>query len=61
MLVRKCLRLDQAVFHERAQIEVAAAAVCCQRTRFLAGVQLRVRWAQVVLDDADLAAPSILR
>ena len=60
MLVRKSLRLDQAVFHERAQIEVAAAAVCCQRTRFLAGVQLRVRWAQVVLDDADLAAPSIL-
>jgi len=60
MLVRKSLRLDQAVFHERAQVEVAAAAVCCQRTRFLAGVQLRVRWAQVVLDDADLAAPSIL-
>src|SRR6266545_3599703 len=46
MLVRKSLRLDQAVFHERAQVEVAAAAVCCQRTRFLAGVQLRVRWAQ---------------
>jgi uncharacterized protein YjbI with pentapeptide repeats len=60
MLVRKSLLLDQAVFHERAQIDVAAAAVCCQRTRFLAGVQLRVRWAQVVLDDADLAAPSIL-
>jgi Pentapeptide repeats (9 copies) len=60
MLVHKCLLLDQAVFHERAQIEVAAAAVCCQRTRFLAGVQLRVRWAQVVLDDADLAAPSLL-
>jgi hypothetical protein len=60
MLVRKSLRLDQAVFHERAQIEASAAAVCCKRTRFLAGVQLRLRWAQVVLDDADLAAPSIL-
>ncbi len=60
MLVRKALVLDQAVFQQRAQIEVAAAAVCCQRTRFLAGVQLRVRYAQVVLDDADLAAPSIL-
>jgi uncharacterized protein YjbI with pentapeptide repeats len=60
LLVRKALQLDKAVFHERAQIEVAAAAVCCQGTRFPAGVQLRVRWAQVVLDDADLAAPSIL-
>jgi uncharacterized protein YjbI with pentapeptide repeats len=60
MVVHKSLQLEQAVFHERAHIEVAAAAVCCQRTRFLAGVQLRVRWAQVVLDDADLAAPSIL-
>jgi uncharacterized protein YjbI with pentapeptide repeats len=60
MLVRKSLLLRQAVFHERAQIEVAAAAVCCQQARFPAGVQLRVRWAQIVLDDADLAAPSIL-
>jgi hypothetical protein len=34
--------------------------MCCRRTRFLGGAQLRVRWAQVVLDDADLAAPSIL-
>ena len=60
MLVRKSLRLDLAVFHQRAQVEVAAAAVCCRRAQFLAGVQLRVRWAQIVLDDADLAAPSIL-
>jgi uncharacterized protein YjbI with pentapeptide repeats len=60
ILVRKSLRLDQAIFHERAQIQVAAAAVCCQHARFPAGVQLRVRWAQVVLDDADPADPSIL-
>ena len=60
MLVRKGLLLDGAVFHERAHIEVSAAALCCRRTRFPAGVNLRVRWAQVVLDDADLAAPSIL-
>jgi hypothetical protein len=60
MLVRKGLLLDGAVFHERAHIEVSAAALCCRRTRFPAGVNLRMRWAQVVLDDADLAAPSIL-
>ncbi len=60
MLVRKQLRLDQAVFKQRIQIEVGAAAVCCQRVRFPSGVQLRLRWASVVLDDADLAGPSIL-
>jgi uncharacterized protein YjbI with pentapeptide repeats len=60
MLVRKSLLLSQAVFYQRAQIEIAAAAVCCQQARFPTGVQLRVRWAQVVLDDADFAAPSIL-
>jgi uncharacterized protein YjbI with pentapeptide repeats len=60
MLVRKSLLLREAVFYQRAQVEVAAAALCCQQARFPAGVQLRVRWAQVVLDDADLAAPSVL-
>jgi uncharacterized protein YjbI with pentapeptide repeats len=60
MLVRKALVLNGVAFHERIQVEVSAAACCCQRTRFLGGVQLRVRWAQVVLDDADLAAPSTL-
>jgi hypothetical protein len=60
MMVRRSLLLDQAVFHEQTRVEVAAAAVCCRQARFLAGVQLRVRWAQVVLDDADLAAPSSL-
>jgi uncharacterized protein YjbI with pentapeptide repeats len=60
MLVRESLVLDQAIFHERVQIEISATALCCRQTHFLAGVQLRVRWAQIVLDDADLAAPSIL-
>jgi uncharacterized protein YjbI with pentapeptide repeats len=60
MLVLKGLVLDWAVFHERAQIEVAAAAVCCRRARFLAGVDLGVRWARVMLDEADLSAPSLL-
>jgi len=60
MLVHRQLTLDGAAFHERPKIEASALAVCCRRTRFLAGVQLRVRWAQVVLDETDLAAPSIL-
>jgi uncharacterized protein YjbI with pentapeptide repeats len=60
MLVRKQLGLDHAVFKERAQIQAGAATVCCLRAQFPAGVQVRLRWASVVLDDTDLAAPSIL-
>jgi hypothetical protein len=60
MLVRKSLVLDGAIFHERAQIQVSTAALCCRRTRFLAGMQLWVRWAEVALGLSDFAAPSVL-
>jgi hypothetical protein len=59
-LIRKQLVLDQAVFKQQVQVEAGAAAVCCRQTQFHAGVQLRLRWASVVLDDANLAAASIL-
>ena len=58
--VGPALGLDEAVFRQRVLIEVAASQVSCCRTRFLAGVHLRVRWARIMLDDADLAGPSIL-
>jgi uncharacterized protein YjbI with pentapeptide repeats len=54
------LSLEAATFKERVQIEAAAAIVRADRARFLAGGQLRLRWAQVVLDDADLAVPIVL-
>jgi uncharacterized protein YjbI with pentapeptide repeats len=54
------LVLDYAVFRSRVQIEVVAAALCARRAQFPAGVQFRLRWASVVLDDADLAGPAIL-
>jgi uncharacterized protein YjbI with pentapeptide repeats len=57
---RPALALDEAVFRQRVLIEVAASQVSCCRTRFLAGMHLRVRWAQIMLDDADLAGPSTL-
>jgi uncharacterized protein YjbI with pentapeptide repeats len=59
-LVKKSLVLDDAVFRERAEIEVAAAALCCKETKFASGIRLRVRWASIVLDNADLAQPSLL-
>ena len=54
------LELDGATFRQRIQIEVDVPTLSCRNSRFLAGVQFRLRWARVVLDDADLAAPSIL-
>jgi uncharacterized protein YjbI with pentapeptide repeats len=60
MVVRTQLLLDAAVFKERIQIEIAAAVVCARAVRFAGGALLRVRWAQIVLEDADLATPVIL-
>jgi uncharacterized protein YjbI with pentapeptide repeats len=57
---RKSLVLDHAVFQQAVTISASAAACCCRHTQFAAGAQLRLRWAQVVLDDADLSAPSLL-
>jgi len=59
-LLARQLILDDAVFGARVQLDATAAAVCARRTRFPAGVHLRLRYATVDLDDADLAAPAIL-
>jgi hypothetical protein len=60
MRVRQVLVLDGVLLRERVQIEVGAASLLCRHTRFLAGVQLRVRGAGVVLDGSDLAGPAVL-
>jgi uncharacterized protein YjbI with pentapeptide repeats len=54
------LVLDDVQFAQPIQIEVSSTSLRCRRARFLGGVQFRLRWACVVLDDADLAAQSIL-
>jgi len=60
LLACRGLVLDDALFAQQVQIEVSAPGVCCRRARFPAGVQFRLRWARVVLDDTDIPAPSIL-
>ena len=60
LLVYGVLRPDAAHFAQPIQIEVSTRGLSCQRTRFPAGVQFRLRGAQIVLDDADLSSPSIL-
>ena len=60
LLAYRGLVLDEVQFAQQVQIEVSSTGVCCRRARFAGGVQFRLRWARVVLDDTDLAAPSIL-
>jgi hypothetical protein len=60
LLVYGVLGLDAASFARLIHIEASARGLSCQRTRFPAGVQLRLRGARIVLDDADLPCPSIL-
>ena len=52
--------LDDCVFGDRVSFEVAATLVSARATTFAAGVHVRVRWAEVALDDADFARPSTL-
>jgi uncharacterized protein YjbI with pentapeptide repeats len=59
-LLARRLLLDGAVFGTRVQLQVAAAALCARRAQFPAGVHLRLRYATVDLDDADLAAPAVI-
>jgi hypothetical protein len=60
LLAYRGLILDDVQFAQPVQIEVSSTGVCCRRARFPGGVQFWLRWARVVLDDTDLAAPSIL-
>ena len=60
LLACRELSLDSVRFAQPVQIEVSSPVVSCRRARFPSGVQFRLRWARMVLDDTDLAAPSIL-
>src|SRR5215211_5063414 len=60
LLAKDAVVLDNAVFQQRLEIKVSAAMLLCRRVRFLDGVHMRLRWAGVALDGADLAHPAIL-
>jgi hypothetical protein len=60
LLVYGVLALDAAHFAQLIQIEASTRGLSCQRARFPAGVQFRLRGAQIVVDDADLPSPSLL-
>ena len=60
VLAHRALILDGAYFGRAVQIEASASALCCRRARFPGGVQLRLRWARVVLEDTDFTSPSLV-
>jgi hypothetical protein len=60
LIVRERLTLDNCVFAERASIETAATVVSARAVTFSAGVHLRMRGAEIALDDADFARVSTL-
>jgi uncharacterized protein YjbI with pentapeptide repeats len=60
VLAYRGLDLDGTEFTQAVQIEVSTTGFCCRGARFPVGVQFRLRWARVVLDDADFPEPSIL-
>jgi uncharacterized protein YjbI with pentapeptide repeats len=61
LLAYRGLVLDGAEFTQAVQIEISSIGICCRGARFPGGVQFRLRWARVVLDEAEFPAPSILK
>jgi uncharacterized protein YjbI with pentapeptide repeats len=54
------LGLDRVVFDHRVDIEVAAWRLLCRWTRFRAGGHLRVAWAEITLQAAEISSPLII-
>jgi uncharacterized protein YjbI with pentapeptide repeats len=54
------LELDGVVFDQPVQLEAAARRLSCQRARFRAGGYLRVAWAEISFQDAEVSTPLIL-
>jgi len=60
LLATDSIRLDGASFLERVTIDVTSDALSCAGTQFRSGVLLRARWAEIILDDADFGAVSLV-
>jgi uncharacterized protein YjbI with pentapeptide repeats len=54
------ISLDRASFEGNVRIGVSALTVSCVRTLFLSRTTLEVRFADIVLDDAEFGLPSVV-
>ena len=57
VLAHRGLVLDAVSFGSSVAIEASTCGLCCRGARFARGVQFRVRWALLALDDTDFTAP----
>jgi uncharacterized protein YjbI with pentapeptide repeats len=60
LLIRHELVLDDTRFTQPVRIEASTPALACRQAKFSGGVQFRLRWAAVILDDTEFAGPSTL-
>jgi hypothetical protein len=54
------LSLRRATFGRSPDLVISADHLRCSQTKFPDGARLRVRWAEVTLDNADFGRPSVL-
>jgi uncharacterized protein YjbI with pentapeptide repeats len=59
-VVAKELTLRRATFGRSPDVAISADRLRCPQAKFPDGARLRVRWAEVVLDNADFGRPSVL-
>jgi len=60
LLVVGLLSLEQAAFLETVRVDVSAHRIRASRTRFPQGVHLRLRWSEIVLDEATFDPPAVV-
>jgi len=60
MLVRRRMVLDNASFRGQVTAAISAGELSCVKATFLSVATVRVRWAEIALDNATFAEPSIL-
>lgn len=60
LLLGHIIQFDEATFLQGIEIEAAGAEISCHSTQFLGTATLRFHWADISLDGAEFARPSIL-
>jgi uncharacterized protein YjbI with pentapeptide repeats len=60
LAVAGTLFLDEVESDQPVQLEVAAWRLSCKRARFRGGGHLRIAWAEISLEEAEIPAPLII-
>jgi uncharacterized protein YjbI with pentapeptide repeats len=57
-LAATSLDLDETVFRQRMRLDVVAREISCQATHFLGGADLRIRWAEIAMEETEFGRPT---